>query len=84
MKNIKCIYESYIPKIIKNNNNDIKYNLSEENIFGNLNYSMNINLLKGKTIEVDSISIYRNNNLSKELMKIKPPKLIQIMRYRPS
>ncbi len=84
MKNIKCIYESYIPKIIKNNNNDIKYNLSEENIFGNLNYSMNINLLKGKTIEVDSISIYRNNNLSKELMKIKPPKLIQIMRYKPS
>ena len=39
MKNIKCIYESYIPKIIRNKDG-IKYNLSEENIFGNLNYSM--------------------------------------------
>ena len=58
MKNIKCIYESYIPKIIRNNNG-IKYNLSEENIFGNLNYSMNKNLLKGKTIEIDSASLYK-------------------------
>ena len=83
MKNIKCIYESYIPKIIRNNNG-IKCNLSEENIFGNLNYSMNKNLLKGKTIEIDSASLYKNNNLSKGLINIKPSKLIPIMRYKPS
>ena len=83
MKNIKCIYESYIPKIIRNNNG-IKYNLSEENIFGNLNYSMNKNLLKGKTIEIDSASLYKNNNLLKGLINTKPSKLIPIMRYKPS
>ena len=44
MKNIKCIYESYIPKIIKTNKG-IRYNLSEENIFGNLKYSMNRKLI---------------------------------------
>ena len=83
MKNIKCIYESYIPKIIRNKDG-IKYNLSEENIFGNLNYSMNKNLLKGKTIEIDSASLYKKNLLSKGLIKIKPSKLIPIMRYKPS
>ena len=83
MKNLKCIYESYIPKIIRNNNG-IKYNLSEENIFGNLNYSMNKNLLKGKTIEIDSASLLKNINLSKGLIKNKPSKLIPIMRYKPS
>ena len=35
MKNLKYIYYSYIPKILRNKN-DIKYNLSQENIFGNL------------------------------------------------
>ena len=82
MKNIKCIYESYIPQIIRNNNG-IKYNLSEENIFGNLNYSMNKNLLKGKTLEVDSLSLHKNKNISNSVNDYKP-KLIPIIRYKPS
>ena len=82
MKNIKCIYEQNILKIIRNNNS-IKYNLSEENIFGNLYYSMNRNLLKGKKIEIDSAFLYKNNNLSKILIKIKPSKLIAFIRYKP-
>lgn len=83
MKNIKCIYESYIPKIIRNNNG-IKYNLSEDNIFGNLNYSMNKNLLKGKTVEFDSFSLRRKKIISNDLNEFKPSKLIPIMRYKPS
>ena len=75
MKNIKYLYESYIPKIIRYDKG-FRYNLSEENIFGNLNYSMNRNLLKGKTIEF--------NSLIKGGSNIKPPKLIPIMRYKPS
>ena len=83
MKNIKCIYESYIPKIIKTNKG-IRYNLSEENIFGNLKYSMNRKLLKVKAIDIDSSSLYKNNVLSTGLMKFKPSKIIPIMRYKPS
>jgi len=75
LKNIKCLYESYIPKIIRHDQG-FRYNLSEENIFGNLNYSMNRNLLKGKTIEFNSL-LNRGSN-------IKPPKLIPIIRYKPS
>jgi len=75
LKNIKCLYESYIPKIIRHDQG-FRYNLSEENIFGNLNYSMNRNLLKGKTIEFKSL-LNRGSN-------IKPPKLIPIIRYKPS
>ena len=83
MKNIKCIYEPYIPKIIKTNKG-IKYNLSEESIFGNLKYSMNKNLLKGKTIDIDSFSLYKNNAFSNGLINFKYSKLIPIIRYKPS
>jgi len=82
MKNIKCIYESYVPIIIRNKNG-IRYNLSEENIFGNLNYSMNKNLLKGKTIEIDSSPFHKNIFTSK-VINMKPLKLIPIIRCKPS
>ena len=75
MKNIKSLYEPYIPKIIRQDQG-FRYNLSEENIFGNLNYSMNKNLLRGKTIEFNSLL---NGGSS-----LKPPKLIPIIRYKPS
>ena len=54
LKDIRHLYKPYIPKIYKidhnnkNNNKivkkDLKYNLSEETIFGNLNYSFNVNI----------------------------------------
>ena len=80
MKNIKCIYESYVPKIIRSKNG-IKYNLSEENIFGNLNYSMNTNLLNGKTIEVNSVTLHKNN-FSSQAINGKPLKLIPIIKFK--
>lgn len=81
LKNIKIIYESYIPKIIRSNHG-FRYNLSEENIFGNLNYSMNKNLLKGKTVEIDSFSKKKDIFLSKGLIDNKSLKLIPILRYK--
>ena len=45
---------------------------------------MNKNLLKGKTIEIDSTNLHKNIILSNELMKSKPLKLIPIIRYKPS
>ena len=51
MKNLKCVYETYIPKILRSKNH-LRYNLSDENIFGNLNYSMSQDLLKGKTVAI--------------------------------
>ena len=82
MKNIKCIYESYVPKIIRGKTG-IKYNLSEENIFGNLNYSMNTNLLKGKTIEMDSVNLHKYIFSSKAI-NCKPMRLVPIIKFKPS
>ena len=80
MKNIKCIYELYVPTILRNKNG-IKYNLSDDNIFGNLNYSMNTNLLKGKTIEADSHK--HLISVSSKIMNNKPVRLIPIIRIKP-
>ena len=79
---MKYIYETYIPNILKNNN-QIKYNLSEENIFGNLNYSMSQDLLKGKNVKInyDKLFNFPGNNF---LMKLKPSKLMPVIRIKSS
>ncbi len=81
MKNLKCIYESYIPRIIRNKN-QIKYNLSEENIFGNLNYSMSQDILSGKNIKLNYKNIHKLQG--NKLMNNKQSKLLPIVRIRPS
>ena len=82
IKNYKYIYETYVPNILKNNN-QIKYNLSEENIFGNLNYSMSQDLLKGKNVKInyDKLFNFPGNNF---LIKLKPSKLMPIIRIKSS
>lgn len=45
---------------------------------------MNKDLLKGKTIEIDSFNFQKNNFLSNGLVKSKPMKLIPIIRFKPS
>ena len=79
---MKYIYETYIPNILKNNN-QIKYNLSEENIFGNLNYSMSQDLLKGKNVKInyDKLFNFPGNNF---LIKLKPSKIMPIIRIKSS
>ena len=79
---MKYIYETYIPNILKNNN-QIKYNLSEENIFGNLNYSMSQDLLKGKNVKInyDKLFNFPGNNF---LIKLKPSKLMPIIKIKSS
>ena len=79
---MKYIYETYIPNILKNNNK-IKYNLSEENIFGNLNYSMSQDLLKGKNVKInyDNLFKFRGNNF---LIKLKPSKIMPVIRIKSS
>lgn len=79
MKNLKCLYEAYIPKIIRNEK-QLRYNLSEEKIFGNLNYSMSQEILKAKNIRLN----YPNKNPAKYLMNYKPSKLLPIIRIKPS
>ena len=79
MKNLKYIYDSYIPKILRNKNN-IKYNLSQENIFGNLNYSMNTDILTGNIMKNN---YYKNIIKEKKSVNIKPSKLIPILRIKP-
>ena len=79
---MKYIYETYIPRILRSNN-QIKYNLSEENIFGNLNYSMSQDLLKGKNVKInyDKLFNFPGNNFLKNL---KPSKLMPIIRIKSS
>ena len=78
MKNLKCIYEAYIPKILRSKNH-LRYNLSDENIFGNLNYSMSQDLLKGKNIKLNYATISKLLG-NKSLNNSKPSKLIPIIR----
>ena len=79
MKNLKYIYESYIPKIIRNKNK-IKYNLSKETIFGNLNYSMSKEILKAKNNKFD----YLKTNRPNKLINNKEFKILPILRIKPS
>ena len=77
MKDVRKLYQPYYPKILRDSNG-FKYNLSEESIFGNLYYSMNPDLLNGKTKEYHSISTDKNySNIQRG-----PKKLIPILRYK--
>jgi thiamine pyrophosphokinase len=59
-------------------NNGFKYNLNEENIFGNLYYSMNKEFLKGNMVNISMNDKYTN---MRGVQK-KPLKLIPILRYK--
>ena len=75
MKDLRLLYPPYIPKIYSDTKS-MKYNISEENIFGNLNYSMSKDLLnKGKSGNDYS---YISHNISP---KTKLIKLIPILRF---
>ena len=74
---MRKLYKPFYPKIL-NENNGFRYNLNEENIFGNLYYSMNQDFLKGKMSNFGKISI---NEELRGVQK-KPIKLIPIMRYK--
>ena len=80
MKDLKKIYQSYCPKIFINNEPLIKYNFSEESIFGNLHYSMNRDLLK-RNIKNMNLNIPLNNNSFKEFKK-GPVKLLPILKFK--
>ena len=71
MKDLRCIYQPYIPKILLEDKK-LRYNFSEESIFGNLNYSM-------KPDVIESINNRENLNFS---AKIRPLKLIPITRVK--
>jgi hypothetical protein len=79
LKDIRKLYKPYCPKILKDNHG-FKYNLSEESIFGNLHYSMNQDILKGKSIDFQSISNDKHLTYLKNYQK--PLKLIPILRYK--
>ena len=82
MKDVRRLYQPYYPKILKDkDNHGFKYNLSEESIFGNLYYSMNLDFLKGKSVDFNSFSPNKkfegfNNNQRGQV------KLIPIVRYK--
>jgi hypothetical protein len=76
MKDLRLLYPPYIPKIYSDTKS-MKYNISEENIFGNLNYSMSKDLLnKGKRGNDYS---YISHNISPKTKQIK---LIPILRFK--
>ena len=76
-KNVRRLYGPFYPKILKDNNG-FRYNLNEDNIFGNLYYSMNQDFLKGKMANLSKIPI---NEELRGVQK-KPMKLIPILRYK--
>ena len=76
LKDVRKLYQQYYPKILKDSNG-FKYNLNEENVFGNLYYSMNQDFLKGKSFNIPSA-----NNIPKFQNGSKPIKLIPILRYK--
>ena len=71
MKNLRCIYQPYVPKVLQEER-AMKYNLSEESIFGNLNYSMNPEV-------IDNIN---NKELFNYGAKFRPKNLIPITRVK--
>lgn len=79
MKDVRKLYQPYCPKILKDSNG-FKYNLNEENIFGNLYYSMNQDFLKGRSVDIQSLSHDKNYTNFKNSQK--PIKLIPILRYK--
>lgn len=77
VKDVKKLYTPYYPKILKDNNG-FKYNLNEENIFGNLYYSMNQDFLKGKMTNI----LLNDKFTNMRGVQKKPLKLIPIIRYK--
>jgi NIMA (never in mitosis gene a)-related kinase len=76
MKDLRLLYPPYIPKIYSESKS-MKYNISEENIFGNLNYSISRDLLnKGRRVNDYS---FISHNISP---KSRPIKLIPILRFK--
>lgn len=76
---MRKLYAPYYPKILKDNNG-FRYNLNEENIFGNLYYSMNQDILKGRSNDFHSIS---NDKIYRKIKNNQRPlKLIPILRYK--
>ena len=80
LKDVRIIYDSYVPKIYKGSNGLFKCNLNEENIFGNLNYSMNNSLLKRKQDELGSSD--SESKIKRKKEKMNPVKLIPILRFK--
>ena len=80
MKDLKKIYQSYCPKIFNNEEPLIKYNFSEESIFGNLHYSMNRDLLK-RNIKNMNLNVPLGNNSFKEYKK-GPIRLLPILKFK--
>ena len=76
-KDVKKLYPPYYPKILKDYNG-FRYNLNEENIFGNLYYSMNQDFLKGKMTNILLNDRYTNMRG----VQRKPLKLMPILRYK--
>jgi hypothetical protein len=76
-KDVRKLYAPYYPKILKENNG-FKYNLNEENIFGNLYYSMNQDFLKGKMANI----LLNDKYLNLRGEQRKPLKLVPIMKYK--
>ena len=80
LKDPRKIYQSYCPKILIDDERLIKYNFSEESIFGNLHYSMNMDLLK-RNIKNMNVKIPMNNNSFNEYKKV-PIRLLPILKFK--
>jgi hypothetical protein len=61
MKDVRLLYKGFIPEILKNNKKANK-TINEDSIFGNLNYSIDRQLL---------IRSFKNRNYSTQQIKVK-------------
>ena len=77
MKNVNNIYGTYCPKIYKISNGELKLNLNDEIILGNLNYSMNTGLMKGaENLKLNYNKLFDGYNATE------PINLLPIIRYK--
>lgn len=76
LKDVRQLYKPYYPSILKENNG-FEYELNEENVFGNLYYSMNQDLLKGKSSNINIIPEKKNFFESNS-----SPKFVPFLRYK--
>ena len=61
MKEVRLLYKGFVPEILKNNKKANK-TINEDSIFGNLNYSIDRQLL---------IRSFKNRNYSTQQIKVK-------------
>ena len=61
MKDVRLLYKGFVPEILKNNKKANK-TINEDSIFGNLNYSIDRQLL---------IRSFKNRNYSTQQIKVK-------------